>query len=164
MLGAGYKLERGEAERLLDQVDVGHTGHVAKGQLAASQIDWGALQRDRERWLARVKRAFDEFDVDHDGVCGWDEIVACLRAKLPLTEARLQSYSSRSLTIIPCSTCVPSFMLFPPPRLQADRLGSPGALLPEWSNSLTFRAACGSGSWLAHVHLSRGCVGLLRVN
>jgi hypothetical protein len=127
MLGAGYKLERGEAERLLDQVDVGHTGHVAKGQLAASQIDWGALQRDRERWLARVKRAFDEFDTDHDGVCGLEEIVACLRAKLPLTDVRLQSCCSQSSTIIPCSTCITSCMLFPHPRLQAEGLSSPGA-------------------------------------
>ena len=86
---AGYKLERGEAERLLDQVDVGHTGHVAKGQLAASQIDWAALQRDRDHWLRCVRRAFDEFDADHDGVCSLDEIVACLKAKLPLTEVRL---------------------------------------------------------------------------
>lgn len=75
-------------ERLLDQVDVGHTGHVAKGQFAASQIDWAALQRDRDHWLACVKRAFEEFDADHDGVCGFDEIVACLKAKLPLTEVR----------------------------------------------------------------------------
>jgi len=86
---AGYKLDRGEAERLLDQVDVGHTGHVAKGQFAASQIDWAALQRDRDHWLHCVRRAFDEFDTDHDGVCSLDEIVACLKAKLPLTEVRL---------------------------------------------------------------------------
>jgi calcium-dependent protein kinase len=102
-LGAGYKLESGEAERLLDQVDVGHTGHVAKGQLAASQIDWAALQRDRERWLARVRRAFDEFDADHDGVCGWDEIVACLRAKLPLTEVCRQPYCSWSSISFPAA-------------------------------------------------------------
>lgn len=75
-------------ERLLDQVDVGHTGHVAKGQLAASQIDWAALQRDRDHWLRCVRHAFDEFDADHDGVCSLDEIVACLKAKLPLTEVR----------------------------------------------------------------------------
>ena len=70
-------------------MDVGHTGHVAKGQLAASQIDWAALQRDRDHWLRCVRRAFDEFDADHDGVCSLDEIVACLKAKLPLTEVRL---------------------------------------------------------------------------
>ena len=84
---AGYKLQMGEVDRLLDQVDVGHTGHVAKGQLAASQIDWATLQRDRDSWLRCVRRAFEEFDADHDGVCGLDEIVACLKAKLPLTEA-----------------------------------------------------------------------------
>lgn len=68
---------------------MGHTGHVAKGQLAASQIDWAALQRDRDNWLRCVRRAFDEFDADHDGVCSLDEILACLKAKLPLTEVRL---------------------------------------------------------------------------
>ena len=83
---AGYKLQMREVDRLLDQVDVGHTGHVAKGQLAASQIDWATLQADRDAWLRCVRRAFEEFDADHDGVCGLDEIVACLKAKLPLTE------------------------------------------------------------------------------
>ena len=83
---AGYKLQIGEVDRLLDQVDVGHTGHVAKGQLAASQIDWATLQADRDAWLRCVRRAFEEFDADHDGVCGLDEIVACLKTKLPLTE------------------------------------------------------------------------------
>ena len=81
----------GEVDRLLDQVDVGHTGHVAKGQLAASQIDWATLQRDRDAWLRCVRRAFEEFDADHDGVCGLDEIVACLKAKLPLTEVIAQT-------------------------------------------------------------------------
>ena len=97
---AGYKLERGEAERLLDQVDVGHTGHVAKGQLAASQIDWAALQRDRDHWLRCVRRAFDEFDADHDGVCSLDEIMACLKAKLPLTEVRLPLTPSALLALL----------------------------------------------------------------
>lgn len=87
---AGYKLQMGEVDRLLDQVDVGHTGHVAKGQLAASQIDWATLQADRDAWLRCVRRAFEEFDADHDGVCGLDEIVACLKAKLPLTEVSAQ--------------------------------------------------------------------------
>ena len=88
---AGYKLQMGEVDRLLDQVDVGHTGHVAKGQLAASQIDWATLQADRDAWLRCVRRAFEEFDADHDGVCGLDEIIACLKAKLPLTEVGAQT-------------------------------------------------------------------------
>ena len=54
---AGYKLQMGEVERLLDQVDVGHTGHVAKGQLAASQIDWATLQADRDAWLRCVRQS-----------------------------------------------------------------------------------------------------------
>ena len=73
-------------DRLLDQLDLGHTGRVAKGQFAASQIDWGALQKDHARWLDCVRHAFDEFDTDGDGVCSVDEIVRCLKAKLPLTE------------------------------------------------------------------------------
>lgn len=83
---AGYKLDTGEVDRLLDQLDLGHTGRVAKGQFAASQIDWGALQQNHARWLECVRRAFDEFDTDGDGVCSVQEIVACLKAKLPLTE------------------------------------------------------------------------------
>ena len=85
---AGYKLEAGEAERLLDAVDTGHTGRVAKGQFAASQIDWAALQADRAAWLARARSAFRALDADGDGVCGVDEIVACLARKLPLGEVR----------------------------------------------------------------------------
>ncbi len=88
MGGAGYKLDTGEVDRLLDQLDLGHTGRVAKGQFAASQIDWGVLQQDHARWLDCVRRAFAEFDADGDGVCSVDEIVACLKTKLPLTEVR----------------------------------------------------------------------------
>lgn len=87
-IGAGYKLDTGEVDRLLDQLDLGHTGRVAKGQFAASQIDWGVLQKDHSRWLECVRGAFAEFDTDGDGVCSVDEIVRCLKAKLPLTEVR----------------------------------------------------------------------------
>lgn len=87
-IGAGYKLDTGEVDRLLDQLDLGHTGRVAKGQFAASQIDWGVLQKDHSRWLECALGAFAEFDTDGDGVCSIDEIVRCLKAKLPLTEVR----------------------------------------------------------------------------
>ena len=39
-----------------------------------------------ERWLACARRAFTELDPDGDGVAQADDIVACLRAKLPPSE------------------------------------------------------------------------------
>jgi hypothetical protein len=89
---AGYKLETGEVDRLLDQLDVGHTGHVDKAQFAASQIDWAVLQRNHAQWLETVRRAFDEFDSDGDGVCSRDDILRCLQAKLPLTDVRARRF------------------------------------------------------------------------
>ncbi len=44
--------------------------------------------RHVERWLACARRAFAELDPDGDGVAQADDIVACLRAKLPPSEAR----------------------------------------------------------------------------
>jgi len=44
---AGYRLEAAEVERLCASMDIGRTGWLAKSQLAASQIDWRALQA---RW------------------------------------------------------------------------------------------------------------------
>ena len=41
-----------------------------------------------ERWLACARRAFAELDPDGDGVAQADDIVACLRAKLPPSEVR----------------------------------------------------------------------------
>jgi calcium-dependent protein kinase len=82
----GYRLDTGEVDRLLDQLDVGHTGHVDKAQFAASQIDWGVLQQNHAQWLDCVRRAFDEFDSDGDGVCSVDDIIKCLQTKLPLSE------------------------------------------------------------------------------
>ncbi len=41
---AGYRLEAAEVERLCAAMDIGRTGWLAKSQLAASQIDWQALQ------------------------------------------------------------------------------------------------------------------------
>ncbi|GAB4814982.1 hypothetical protein N2152v2_002028 [Parachlorella kessleri] len=83
----GYRLAPEEIERLLDQLDIGGTGMVAKSQLAASQIDWRVLQEDqRERWLALVKAAFEELDLDRDGLLSIDEIVSSMRNKLPPAE------------------------------------------------------------------------------
>ena len=41
---AGYRLEAAEVDRLYAAMDIGRTGWLAKSQLAASQIDWRALQ------------------------------------------------------------------------------------------------------------------------
>eukprot|EP00891_Asterochloris_glomerata_P002541 jgi/Astpho2/2541/Aster-04254 len=82
---AGYKLDEKEVTQLLDSLDLAHTGLVAKSQLAASQIDWRE-QNHAEQWLHCVRRAFEDFDTDHDGVIALEEIIACLRSKLPPQE------------------------------------------------------------------------------
>lgn len=90
----GYRLDTGEVDRLLDQLDVGHTGHVDKAQFAASQIDWAVLQQNHSQWLHCVRRAFNEFDSDGDGVCSVDDIIKCLQTKLPLTEVSSCPFST----------------------------------------------------------------------
>ena len=53
------------------------------------QIDWRVLQEDqRERWLGLVEAAFEELDLDRDGVLSIDEIVSSMRNKLPPAEVR----------------------------------------------------------------------------
>ena len=47
---AGYRLEAAEVERLCAAMDIGRTGWLAKSQLAASQIDWQALQARLHAW------------------------------------------------------------------------------------------------------------------
>ena len=47
---AGYRLEAAEVERLCAAMDIGRTGWLAKSQLAASQIDWQALQARPHPW------------------------------------------------------------------------------------------------------------------
>ena len=86
----GYKLTTEEVDNLLDQLDPGNTGHVAKSQLAASQIDWKALQENQtERWLRCARRAFADLDSDKDGLVSTEDMVALLRHKLPPAEVEL---------------------------------------------------------------------------
>ena len=54
--------------------------------------------RHVERWLACARRAFAELDPDGDGVAQADDIVACLRAKLPPSEARGPSAARRAVS------------------------------------------------------------------
>lgn len=86
----GYKLSTEEVDNLLDSLDPGNTGHVAKSQLAASQMDWKALQENQtERWLRCARRAFADLDTDRDGLVSTEDMVALLRHKLPPAEVEL---------------------------------------------------------------------------
>ncbi|KAL3139963.1 hypothetical protein ABBQ38_004250 [Trebouxia sp. C0009 RCD-2024] len=85
----GYKLDVDEVEQLLDHVDTAHTGVVAKSQLAASQIDWEAMQQSNaERWLASAQKVFQDFDTDGDGIISSEQILDCLRSKIPPSEVQ----------------------------------------------------------------------------
>ncbi len=95
---SGYKLELDEVEQLLDQIDTAHTGQVAKSQLAASQMDWQAMQQNHaDQWLASVHKVFQSFDTDADGVIASEQILECLRAKLPASEVHTVTESSELL-------------------------------------------------------------------
>lgn len=84
----GYtKLEASELDRMLDQLDVGRSGRVAKSQFAASQLDWRLAQlHHRERWLRAARQAFAALDTNSDGLIDVDNITQTLRAKLPPNE------------------------------------------------------------------------------
>ena len=111
----GYRLDPSELGRLVDVVDTSHSGRVRRAALAASQIDWRALQRGtggsagsggtgagggkgaggggagggvRDEWLDVAARAFRALDRDGDGLLKADDIVASLRVKLPEDELR----------------------------------------------------------------------------
>ena len=77
---------------------------MAKSQLAASQIDWEAMQQSNaERWLASAHKVFQDFDTDQDGIISSEQIVDCLRRKLPPSEVSvLQRCCSRLLTSFLC--------------------------------------------------------------
>jgi calcium-dependent protein kinase len=86
----GYKLTTEEVDNLLDQLDPGNTGTVAKSQLAASQMDWKALQEGQtERWFRCARRAFADLDSDKDGLVSTEDMVALLRHKLPPAEVEM---------------------------------------------------------------------------
>ena len=81
----GYRLGDGEAERLLAQL--GDAPRISRAALAASQIDWAAVQeRHAEAWTAAARDAFAAFDSDGDGVIRREEIVAALAGKAPPAE------------------------------------------------------------------------------
>lgn len=84
---AGYKIDVREEEALLDQLDTRHMGEVYKRQLAASQIDWAAVQQHNQpRFMEAARHAFAKLDTDGDGVWSCEEILDCLKSRLAPTE------------------------------------------------------------------------------
>ena len=107
---AGYTLDVEEVDQLLDHIDTAHTGVVAKSQLAASQIDWQAMQQSNaERWLASAHKVFRHFDTDEDGIIASEQIVACLRSKLPPSEVQPILCSMHDSCLLPATLCMPHF-------------------------------------------------------
>lgn len=106
---SGYKLELDEVEQLLDQIDTAHTGQVAKSQLVASQIDWRATQQNHaEQWLASVQKVFQSFDTDRDGVIAYEQILECLRSKVPASEVRTAIPANQfcAVDLLLCFSCL----------------------------------------------------------
>eukprot|EP01025_Chloroclados_australasicus_P037808 TRINITY_DN3866_c0_g4_i1.p1 TRINITY_DN3866_c0_g4~~TRINITY_DN3866_c0_g4_i1.p1 ORF type:complete len:632 (-),score=82.18 TRINITY_DN3866_c0_g4_i1:442-2337(-) len=85
----GYRLEESEVARLMEQVDMGRTGHVNKDTFAASQIDWKHVQQsEADAFINKAQIVFQNIDADQDGFIAVDDIINCLREKLPLQEVR----------------------------------------------------------------------------
>jgi calcium-dependent protein kinase len=81
----GYRLGDGEAERLLAQL--GDAPRISRAALAASQIDWAAVQEKHAgAWTKAARAAFDAFDGDRDGMIKREEMVAALAGKAPPAE------------------------------------------------------------------------------
>lgn len=125
----GYRLPSGEGDRLLESL--GDTARVTRAALAASQLDWGALQAraGKDGWLALARSAFNALDADGDGVLRRDEIIACLRSKLPAAEvesavARALAEACKRDDSIRDGLSFPQFVRM----LDADRDGDAGAL------------------------------------
>lgn len=85
----GFKLDKRELNRLLEQVDISNRGVLRRSAVAASQVDWAWLQRNQvELWVEIARKAFTELDHDQDGVLRTPEILECLKTKLPEAELR----------------------------------------------------------------------------
>jgi calcium-dependent protein kinase len=82
----GYRLPPGEADRVLESL--GDSARVTRAALAASQLDWGALQADAGAadWSALARAAFAKLDADGDGVLRRGDIVNCIASRLPAAE------------------------------------------------------------------------------
>lgn len=105
MLSVGYRLDEREADALLDQLDSEHTGTVQRSHLAASQMDWRALQeRQVQTWLQAARHTFADLDRDGDGIWSTDDIISCLQSKLVPSEVRstilIQRTTSARRTVI----------------------------------------------------------------
>jgi hypothetical protein len=86
---AGFRLAPSEAERLLQHVAVDADGCIDRVAFTASLLDWRLLQEQHlDDWLEIAKTTFEHLDQDCDGVISVDELVNCLRQKVPEAEVR----------------------------------------------------------------------------
>ncbi|CAL8463594.1 g3128 [Coccomyxa elongata] len=79
----GYDVDQDEVDALVRQLDVDKSGHLDSAEVAASIIDWHALQgRYRDLWQEYARRAFEQIDTDGSGYIEREELVAYLANKL----------------------------------------------------------------------------------
>ncbi|EIE27649.1 kinase-like protein [Coccomyxa subellipsoidea C-169] len=71
----GYDLDPDEVDALMRQLDIAGTGRLQSAEVAASIIDWHALQEC-------ARRAFEQIDTDGSGYIEREELVAYLSNKL----------------------------------------------------------------------------------
>ncbi|KAK9836887.1 hypothetical protein WJX74_010460 [Apatococcus lobatus] len=77
----GYTLSSEEIEQIMDRIDINADKLIVFDELAASLLDWKALQQDR-LWTHWVDLAFNKFDANGDGFLSLEEILQHLPAEL----------------------------------------------------------------------------------
>uniref|UniRef100_A0A061R2T4 Calcium-dependent protein kinase n=2 Tax=Tetraselmis sp. GSL018 TaxID=582737 RepID=A0A061R2T4_9CHLO len=102
----GYRLHPEEVEHLMETMDVGRHGRVAISQFLASQMDWPAVQKyHKDCFQSAARRAFNNMDVDGDGVVSSDELCNVLRNRLPADEvAPAMEEAMREVETCGCAT------------------------------------------------------------
>lgn len=83
-------MDDNEIEQLLAALDTSNTGHVGRGALLASLIDWNDFStRCRDQWLSLLRRQFEGLDLNRDGRVSVDDMIETLRGKLSPQELSL---------------------------------------------------------------------------
>ncbi|GAB4824203.1 hypothetical protein N2152v2_011249 [Parachlorella kessleri] len=68
-----FNLTPSEAQQLMAQIDVDHSGDICFDQWIASLVDWRKVQ-DSAEWEALVTKAFEAIDANHSGRIGLEDL------------------------------------------------------------------------------------------
>lgn len=79
----GHSLELTEAEEMFEMLDADGKGHIDRNDIAVSLIDWNQFRDTfKDRWIASLRKVFDELDQDRDGSLSMEEIASAFDSDL----------------------------------------------------------------------------------